>query len=113
MMQKKLIVVALAAASALPVPALADNANVNIYGLANLSFDLTNNGNNGTQGVSTNKVSSNASRIGFKGAEDMGDGLSAIWQVESRVDMDNAGGILGSRNTFAGLKGESWGQMIW
>jgi len=53
---KELIVVALAAAIALPVPALADNANVNIYGLANLSFDMTNNGNNGTQGASTNKV---------------------------------------------------------
>ena len=50
MMQKKLIVVALAAAIALPVTALADNANVTIYGLANLSFDMTDNGNNGTPG---------------------------------------------------------------
>ncbi len=112
MMQKKLIVVALAAAIALPVPALADNANVNIYGVANLSFDMTNNGNNGTQGTSTNKVSSSASRIGLKGAIDLGDNLSAVWQVESRVDMDNAGGTFGSRNTFAGLKGESWGQLV-
>ncbi len=112
MMQKKLIVVALAAAIALPVPALADNANVNIYGVANLSFDMANNGNNGTQGTSTNKVSSSASRIGLKGAIDLGDNLSAVWQVESRVDMDNAGGTFGSRNTFAGLKGESWGQLV-
>ncbi|MBI5437236.1 MAG: porin [Nitrosomonadales bacterium] len=113
MMQKKLIVVALATAIALPVPALADNANVTIYGLANLSFDMTNNGNTAAaQGASTNKVSSNASRLGFKGAEDLGDGLSAVWQVESRVDMDNAGGTFATRNTFAGLKGESWGQLI-
>lgn len=112
MMQKKLIVVALAAVIALPLPALADNANVNLYGVANLSFDMTNNGNNGTQGTSTNKVSSSASRIGLKGAIDLGDSLSAVWQVESRVDMDNAGGTFGSRNTFAGLKGESWGQLV-
>ena len=110
--QKKLIVVALAAAITLPVQALADNANVTIYGMANLSFDMTDNGNNGTPGTSTNKVSSNASRLGFKGAEDLGDGLSAVWQLESRVDMDNAGGTFGTRNTFAGLKSESLGQLV-
>ena len=113
MMQKKLIVVALAAAIALPMPVLADNANVTIYGAANLSFDMTNNGNTATaQGTGTNKVSSNASRIGFKGDEDLGDGLSAVWQVESRVDMDNAGGTFATRNSFAGLKNESWGQLV-
>ena len=112
-MQKKLIVVALVAGMALPLMAVADNANVTIYGIANLSLDMTKNGNTATtQGVSANKVSSNASRIGFKGTEDLGDGLSAVWQIESRVDMDNAGGSLGTRNTFAGLKGESWGQLI-
>ena len=112
MMQKKLIVVALAAAIALPVPVLADNANVDIYGVANLSFDMTNNGNNGTQGTSTHKVSSNASRLGFKGAEDLGDGLNAVWQVESRVDMDGGVSTFATRNSFVGLKGESWGQLI-
>ena len=42
----------------------------------------------------------------------MGDGLNAIWQVESRVDMDNAGGSFGTRNTFVGLKNDTWGQVI-
>ncbi|MDO8412899.1 MAG: porin [Gallionellaceae bacterium] len=113
MMQTKLTIVALAIAVALPLPALADNANVTVYGIANLAIDMTKNGNTATaQGVSTNKVSSNASRIGFKGTEELGDGLNAIWQVESRIDMDNAGGSFGTRNTFAGLKGESWGQLI-
>ena len=113
-MQKKLIVVAaLAAAIALPLTAVADNANVTVYGIANLSLDMTKNGNTATtQGASANKVSSNASRLGFKGTEDLGEGLSALWQIESRVDMDNAGGSFATRNTFAGLKGESWGQVI-
>ena len=112
-MQKKLIVAALVAAIALPLTAVADNANVTVYGIANLSLDMTKNGNTATtQGASTNKVSSSASRIGFKGTEDLGEGLSALWQIESRVDMDNAGGTFATRNTFAGLKGESWGQLI-
>ena len=112
MMQKKLIVVALAAAIDLPMPVLAYNANVTIYGVANLSFDMANNGNTAAaQGTGTNKVSSSASRIGFKGDEDTGGGLGAVWQIE-RAGIDNAGATFASRNSFAGLESEPWGQLV-
>ncbi|MDO9010938.1 MAG: porin [Gallionella sp.] len=118
---KKLIVVALAA-TAFSTPALAETANVSVYGRADLSFDVVNTGTaaNSTAGVSKNNVSSNVSRLGFKGAEGLGEGLSAIWQIEQQINMDNAGAAsnsgtgntLGSRNTFAGLKSDSMGTVL-
>lgn len=122
MMQKRLTVAALVAAVTLPVPVLADTANVTIYGVADVSFDMTNNGDNGaTTGARANKVSSNTSLLGFKGEEDIGDGLKAVWQIESEIDLDGttAAGTsannnvgVASRNTFAGLKSNSFGSLI-
>lgn len=124
-MKKSLI--ALAVAGALVAPAaMADTANVTIYGAANMSFDVVSSGS-GTTGAggtgtpvssaSTNHVASNTSKLGFKGAENLGDGLSAIWQIEQQINMDNttqAGGTgtFGTRNTFAGLSSKSMGTVI-
>ena len=49
-------------------------------------------------------------RLGFKGAEDLGGGLKAVWQIETQILIDNsgAGNGLATRNTFAGLAGDSW-----
>jgi predicted porin len=121
-MQKKII--ALAVASALVAPAaFADTSNVNVYGVANVSYDLVTTKNTANTGVNVGKVSSNTSRIGLKGSEDLGDGLSAIWQVESLINIDNAGSAtnagtgnagntLGGRNTFAGLSSATMGTVI-
>jgi len=111
-MQKKII--ALAIAATFSTPALADNSNVTIYGIANVSYDIVNTGSDtaGKTGFSSNKVSSNTSRLGLKGNEDLGDGLSAIWQIEQKIDLDNAGGTFGTRNTFAGLSGQSVGTVL-
>ncbi len=102
-MQKKII--ALAIAAAVSAPAFADS-NVTVYGVASVSYDMTSTG--GAAGFSNNKVSSNTSRIGFKGNEDLGDGLSAIWQIEQLISIDGGQGAansLATRNTFAGLAG--------
>jgi len=105
-MQKKII--ALAIASALTAPAaFADTSNVTVYGVANVSFDLTNNGVTGT-----NKVSSNVSRLGLKGSEDLGGGLSAVWQIEQQINIDSGANTLATRNTFAGLSSGSAGTFI-
>ena len=97
-----------------PVAALADTANVSVYGVANLSYDLINTGTStaGAQGFNLSKVSSNASRIGFKGTEDLGGGLSANWQIESLVALDNAGGTFATRNSYAGLGSKSYGSIL-
>lgn len=66
---------------------------------------------------SAKKVSSNTSRLGLKGSEDLGDGLSAIWQIEQQVNIDDttcAGGTgtLATRNSFGGLKSDSMGTVL-
>ncbi|HXU92641.1 MAG TPA: porin [Gallionella sp.] len=115
-MQKKII--ALAIAAAVSAPAFADTSNVTVYGVANVSYDLTSTGTDaaGTSpGFSNNKVSSNTSRLGLKGSEDLGDGLSAIWQIEQLISIDGGQGAansLATRNTFAGLSSTSAGTVL-
>ena len=123
-MKKSLFVLAIASAFASSV-ALADG-EVTIYGQANVSIDSVNNGFTATNGVSNSsatatQVSSNSSRLGLKGAEDLGGGLSAIWQLESQINFDGtstaggqpaSGNTLASRDTFAGLSSTSLGTVI-
>lgn len=125
-MQKKII--ALAIAAAISAPAFADTSNVTVYGVANVSYDMTKTGStNPLTSFSSNKISSNTSRLGLKGSEDLGDGLSAIWQIESTINIDNAGAntatnvnattgstgnTLGNRNTFAGLSSKTAGTVL-
>jgi len=112
-MQKKII--ALAIAAAVSAPAFADS-NVTVYGVANVSYDMTKTGSTAAAtDFSSNKVSSNTSRLGFKGNEDLGDGLSALWQIESLIQIDGqtaAGNALANRNTFLGLSSASAGTVL-
>lgn len=106
-MQKKII--ALAIASALTVPALAF-ADVNISGQVNMSIDVQKDGmtNEGT----SNNLTSNQSRIIFKGSEDMGSGNSVIWQLDNRFSADTgtAGGMW-TGNTFLGMQSNGMGTL--
>ena len=107
-MQKKLI--ALAVAAAFSAPAFADNANVSFYGAANLSYDMINSGTatSGTSGNTSSRIASNTSKFGFKGTDDLGDGLNAVFQVEQVLYMDGGSGntaTFATRNTYGGLAG--------
>src|SRR3569623_667303 len=110
-MQKKLI--ALALASAFAAPAFAATSNVDISGQMNLSVDYLdsdNAANGGNVGVS-----SNASNIIFKGSEDLGGGLKALWQIQTYFSAGGTGNTetfngsnpdgVSSGNTFVGLGG--------
>jgi len=102
-MNKKLIAVALAA---LPVAAMAD---VTIYGTlkGGLEHDSI------TNQASQNKVQDDTSIIGFKGTEDLGNGLKTIWQVENRLHVDGGttSDTFASRQTFVGLDGGNLGTL--
>ncbi|GAB6041197.1 porin [Endothiovibrio diazotrophicus] len=112
-MQKKFIALAIAGVLAAPVAASADTANVTVYGKAHMSIDHVDTGN------SMWDVRSRASRLGFKGTEDLGDGLKAVYQMEFGVEMadrnndinDGDRGSLSQRNTFIGLAGD-WGTFV-
>ncbi|TAJ17574.1 MAG: porin, partial [Rugosibacter sp.] len=54
----------------------------------------------------------NGSRLGFKGTENLGNGLTALFQFESNANFDNSASTLGtSRDSFAGLSG-NFGKVI-
>ena len=97
---KKILAVAIATAFA--APAFAATSNVDIYGKLHMSL-------NWYDDIPTNKsdigISSNASRIGFKGSEDLGGGLKGVWQIESSLNLDEQNGSLAGRNSFVGLSG--------
>ena len=100
-MKKSLIALAVAGAFATPAT-FAATANVDIYGQVNVALQDTDASNSDLQ------VTDNFSRIGFKGSEDLGGGLKALWQIESGLGGGSDGmgtGQIGTRNTFIGLAG--------
>lgn len=69
-----------------------------IYGKLNVSVNRTNDGND--TGTS---ISSNASRIGFKGKHKTPGELTVVWQLEQTVHLDETSGQFASRNSFLGI----------
>ncbi|WP_296750103.1 porin [Thiobacillus sp.] len=106
-MKKSLI--ALAVAGVVSAPAFAATSNVDVYGKLHVSASLFDDQTDGTEDL---QFSSNASRIGFKGSEDLGGGLAAIWQIETGINMDEANGSWASRNVFLGLKSDAMGTVM-
>ena len=106
-MQKKLIALAIAGLSG---AAFAQSSNVTIYGVIDSTFDFISVGD-GQTGVplkgtpNFNRVQSNGSRLGFKGTENLGNGMSAFFQFESNAKFDAGGGLDTGRDSFLGLKG--------
>jgi predicted porin len=104
-MQKKLI--ALAVAGLASTAAFAQS-NVTVYGVADGSFDVIKVSNSVAAGNdlgNTTRVSTNSSLIGFKGAESLGNGLTAVFQFESSVGFDNAGSLGATRDSYVGVAG--------
>ncbi|MFK7847348.1 MAG: porin, partial [Rhodothermales bacterium] len=77
--------------------------NNDLYQLGDLVDDLTD--NDGTW-----SISNRSSRIGFKGSEDLGNGLKAIWKAETKYNIDT-GGWGSGRNAYIGLAGD-WGTVL-
>lgn len=51
------------------------------------------------------------SRLWFKGTEDLGNGLSALFYMESRFRTDTGSGAFADGNTYVGLNSKSLGQL--
>lgn len=107
-MQKKLI--ALAVAGLVSVPAFAQS-NVTIYGIVDMGYVYR--GDNVADGIkSRSGIDSgvaNGSRIGFKGTEDLGNGLKAGFVLEQGILADTGssaqGGKTFGRQSFVSLSG--------
>ena len=89
------------------LPLAVHGATVTLYGKMHLSIDYVDSDSQPATGQSSTNlnVSSNSSRIGFKGRENLGGGWKAIWQVEQSVDIAESGGRWATRNSFVGLSG--------
>ena len=124
MMNKKLMALAVGAALTVPGLALAQASNVQVYGLLDVRVDQMKftQSTSGVAELTNHHVTTNTvpNRIGFRGTEDLGAGMSAFFQIESQVFTDakqdnGAAGVpnalVGGRPSFVGLRGASWGEV--
>jgi predicted porin len=88
--------------------------NVEVYGQAKVSVDLISTGSSSTGIVDKNlsRVSSNSSRLGVKGKEDLGNGLSLVMQAEMAVGYDVGTTTFKWRETYAGFSHEQVGTLL-
>ncbi|MGN5593152.1 porin [Stutzerimonas nitrititolerans] len=103
-MKKKLIAIAVGAAMAVPVVAMAD---VTFYGRAHVSVDYLDDGAD----YSETNLSSNSSRLGFKGDHQINPDLKAFFQIEQQINFttgsnDDDSSSFATRDTFVGLSGD-------
>lgn len=89
------------------------NSNITMYGILDSGVELiTNADGNGRRLVREPFLSGGMfpSRLGFRGVEDLGDGLKAIFNLESGFGVSTGasqqGGRLFGRNSFVGLSGK-------
>lgn len=115
-MQKKII--ALAVASLAAGSAFAQSTNVTLSGIATVSYNNYKVSDTARPASTENRLDDNTSRFTLKGTEDLGNGLSAYFQIENRVSFDsrpnstfgNAQG-LADGETFVGVKSSTLGQI--
>jgi predicted porin len=112
---KKVLALAIAAAVTAPMAVAAD---VVVYGKAHVSIDTNDIGDKELDNLTDNvEVNSRSSRLGFKGSEDLGNGLKAIFQYEMTYNgLDGDGqatpaAITSARNSYIGLAG-GWGTFL-
>ncbi|ADJ65475.1 MULTISPECIES: porin [Herbaspirillum] len=116
-MTRKISLHAVALAAALCASSAMAQSSVTIYGIIDTGVVYTTNAN--ANGNSVFKMPSLTgsfpSRIGFKGTEDLGGGLQAMFVLESGFAPDTGamgqGGRLFGRQSYVGLK-NSWGQLM-
>ena len=107
-MKKKLIAIVVSAAAVMPALAMAE---VSIYGRAHVSVDYLDDGAD----YSETNLSSNSSRLGFKGNHEINPSLTAFFQIEQQINFasgssDDSSTAFATRDTFVGLGG-NFGQV--
>ncbi len=103
MKKTAILATAIAAVIAAPLASAAKHEgkgpHVTVYGVAHASLNNNDQADNWT-------VKSNASRLGFKGSEDLGNGMKATFQMEMGYDLTDGAGVTGTnRNSYVGLAG--------
>jgi len=122
-MNKKLLAVAVAGALAAPGMAFAQASSVTISGFFKVGFESLKYSDENQTLQTVNRLNNNqlrvvdnSSRIIFNTNEDLGNGMSAIGQLDVRFSPDQASTIqtsnpIGSGNTWVGLKSNTLGMI--
>jgi len=92
-------------------------SSVTIYGVMDVFAEHRSNmAANGDGRWLLNSGGMNTSRLGFRGSEDLGGGLKAVFQLESEVNMDSGqaagGGAFWGRQANVGLESSSLGRLV-
>jgi predicted porin len=85
----------------------AQDGAVQIYGRLNVALEHA----ASSSGPGLTRLVNNRSVLGFRGGEDLGGGLKAIFQVEGTLSPDTGAGALAVRDTRVGLAG-TWGTLF-
>lgn len=95
-------------------PAVHAQSNVSVYGSLDVSISHIDN----VQGQSLWRLDTGslyANRLGFRGQEDLGGGLKAVFVLENGFNVDTGtvaqGGVFFGRQSFAGLSSTTWGSV--
>jgi len=115
-MKKKILIGAIGAILAIPTTASAVKVAgdaLEIYGKLHVSVDATDNDRVAPNDNSDFTLSTNSSRLGFKGKRKMGNSdLTVVYKIEQQIDIGLSGGTsFNTRNSYVGLKG-SFGKVI-
>jgi predicted porin len=129
-MNKKILAAAVASVFAAPAFAQVAPNNVVLYGRLNTGLDnasatgsYLNSATVNHDWKDRNRVWDTGSRLGVRGTEDLGNGLRAVFQIESGLNSNNgqstseasqyntSAGTLASRPTWVGLEG-NWGRVL-
>ncbi|MBB5411056.1 MULTISPECIES: porin [unclassified Paraburkholderia] len=114
-MRKLITCGAIAAAAFAPMMAQAQQSSVTLYGVADVFMGYFAN-SNGQHVISMNSGGAGGSRWGLRGQEDLGNGLSAIFTLESGFNINNGtsgqSGRLFGRRAFVGLHSAQYGELI-
>jgi len=120
MKKTAILATAIAAVIAAPLATAAKHEgkgpHVTIYGAAHISFDSYDDAS-GTGAPGGNfQLNSRVTKIGFKGSEDLGNGMTVKWQMEQqynltdvdagRTSVQGEGYVGGARNSWVGLAGD-------
>lgn len=111
-MNKKLLAASVAALFSAGAYA---QSNVTIYGIADTGVEyLSNVARNGSSTDNVLRLSSgnlSGSRVGFRGTEDLGGGMKAVFQLESGIELDTGalgqGGRMFGRHAYVGVQGSA------
>lgn len=105
-------VCAFAIGAILSTPIFTHAADVKIYGRANITLDYLDDGKD----YNAFEITSNASRLGFKVDHKLENGMTAFAQIEQEINFssgnsDSKANTFATRDTFAGIRSEQYGQL--